>query len=231
MRNIAVIVVLFLSSILLDATGEDSSLVDAIKNKSTSRIIEIAAANQGLPDSVELISPTDAIFDIPPGVNCVWHQVNGVKKYQFQCGKTESFTSRDVDTIIIGDTTVHISLSKVTKYYWRVAAIVTATGPWSEVWSFVTGPLTATCAAPVTHTANESLSYRFSSVIYNVPSASWVNIQILTLDGELQQTVCNAFHQSGFYRIHIPESKQSSGYCILLMTAGNRREAKLLFQQ
>ena len=96
------------------------------------------------PSEVALISPQNDTFTTSL-VTFIWHPATdnlaGVSYYVFQRALNEEFTDGIAGTTT-DDTTITLSFSLDTIYYWRVKAVdsVGNEGPWSPIWHFEIDP-------------------------------------------------------------------------------------------
>ena len=97
--------------------------------------------NSGHMAAPVLISPPNGTTGAPLRPVLTWHAVTGAAKYYVQVAKDEAF-STPVYTALVAAPTVSVelpTLTKGTKYYWRVMAKnEQGQSPWSTVWWFTT---------------------------------------------------------------------------------------------
>ena len=93
--------------------------------------------------STTLAWPANEAKDVDTAaVTFTWNPTAGAKSYQFQLSTDSIFNTVLIDSSgIIATSFGKVNLQRQRHYSWRVrASNETATGPWSEVWSFTTTP-------------------------------------------------------------------------------------------
>jgi hypothetical protein len=105
----------------------------------------------GVPEPVQLISPTNGITGLSDTISFTWNSLAGISRYNFQISVTNSFESIVYQDSSIVDTIFSIAgLDSLQKYYWRMrAANAAGWGLFSETWSF-------------TQSDSQVISYRFN---------------------------------------------------------------------
>ncbi len=105
----------------------------------------------GVPEPVQLISPTNGITGLPDTISFTWNSIAGISRYNFQISVTNSFDPIVYQDSAIVDTSFSITgLDSLLNYYWRVRAMNAAGwGLFSEIWSF-------------TQSDSQFISYRFN---------------------------------------------------------------------
>jgi hypothetical protein len=97
-----------------------------------------------------LLSPTNSATNQTIAATFKWDSVSKATKYRIQVSTDSSFSSTVKDSILsgIGDTSLALTLSNGTKYFWHVKAMnATDTSAWSTEWKFTT--IVAAPAVPV----------------------------------------------------------------------------------
>ncbi len=96
------------------------------------------------PEAPRLLAPPDRSIAMPLRIDTVlaWSPVEGASEYLLQFGDSAFTQPYYLDTALAG-TSVRVAVPSTRNswFYWRVAARSgTATGPWSQAWSFTTLP-------------------------------------------------------------------------------------------
>ncbi len=102
------------------------------------------------PPSPSLLSPPDNSENVAVRPVLSWHTVPGASRYQVQLAREKNFDSPVLDADNLASTSYPVAaLGPDTWYFWRVRAFNDGgAGPWSAVWRFFTGSLTAVGAPP-----------------------------------------------------------------------------------
>ncbi|MEI6091637.1 MAG: T9SS type A sorting domain-containing protein [bacterium] len=102
--------------------------------------------------SANLLNPPDKSFDQPNALKFKWYDVVGVKFYQLQISKNETFTDLVYSTDSLTKAEQYVEdLEPEILYYWRVRAWNDesyGTSQWSQVWTFTTGQVTLVLRNP-----------------------------------------------------------------------------------
>lgn len=87
-----------------------------------------------------LISPTNTATNVDTSLALLWNKAEGALSYQVQLSELTDFSSTQIDTDNLTDTTYSVvGLSHSKSYHWRVRAFGAAdTSAWSSVYSFST---------------------------------------------------------------------------------------------
>lgn len=111
------------------------------------------------PSVPVLVSPVDGATRIPVSTVLRWNKTANATVYQLQLSKTNDFSSTEIDSIGLADTSLAVnSLNQETVYYWRVRGKnADSTGSWSAVRSFTTlknSPGVPVLILPINQAAN-----------------------------------------------------------------------------
>jgi len=169
-----------------------------------------------------LSSPSNDAPKQPLSLTLKWNPVSGALTYRVQLTKLPSLTNMIVDDSTLTSATRNVGpLSPNTTYYWRVNATnEVGTSLWSNVWVFITGPVTAVLPTKFEFHF-KGISSNASSIRYAIPTASDVFIRIYSIQGRLIKTILNSYQQPGFYQIPSGILSVSKGFYILDFKAGS----------
>jgi parallel beta-helix repeat protein len=100
------------------------------------------AGDPAVPDPPELGSPSDASTATSTEVELSWAAVDGATEYRVQVSSSASFDQPVVNSCdITSESYQATNLDPYTTYFWRVLAMIDGChGPWSDTWTFTTGP-------------------------------------------------------------------------------------------
>jgi len=91
------------------------------------------------PIAPELLYPASEETDIPINASLIWSNIQNATEYVLNISQDNSFIFMEID-ITTSETRWRATLSRNTKYYWRVRAInKSILGEWSVPFSFTTG--------------------------------------------------------------------------------------------
>ncbi len=173
-----------------------------------------------------LISPQDNSTNLATKVNFKWNKVEGATEYRLQISKTSTFNSYIYNQGRITTESYTVTgLEPNTRYYWRVRVPDSSSwGTRSEVWTFVTGNLSARTDETVnTNETEEEASEIGTATMLLFPNPAQHNINIIlpkehghvmiTISDMAGKEILNrAFEShSGSIAIDLPDNLMKSG--------------------
>ena len=92
------------------------------------------------PDTPELVAPANSATAVPESSQYQWHKLVHAATYNLQVSTQSNFNSARINESNIADTSFVLTvLERNTLYFWRLCADnVAGSGPWSQIWSFIT---------------------------------------------------------------------------------------------
>ena len=102
------------------------------------------------PPAPTLLSPPNSAANQPVTVTVSWNAASGASRYRLQVSMSPTFATLGFDDSTITGTAQAVGpLANSTTFYWRVSGLNSSVaGPWSAVWSFVTGAAPAATTKP-----------------------------------------------------------------------------------
>jgi hypothetical protein len=184
-----------------------------------------------------LLFPADSSENLPEPIELVWNSVNSATSYHVQVSVHAGFSfGRIVDDSTYADTVRSVTgVSANRRYYWRVRPRNSSgDGLWSDVWTFVTGPLTAVeedlVVFPV-HRLDQNFPNPFNPstrIPFAVGSRSMVNITVFDILGRQVAVVVHEVLPPGSYSRTWDAGNLPSGVYVYRLSAGRHVETRKL---